>query len=404
MHILYIHQYFKTPEEGGAIRSYYLAQGLVKKGHKVSMITAHNSPGYVRRLIDGIHVHYLPVRYEQSWGFLKRSWAFLLFVYHACRFAVQFKNAEVCYVTSTPLSVGLIALYLKKKLSIPYYFEVRDLWPEAPIQLGYVKSSLLISLFRWFEKEIYRGANGIVVLSPAILKHVRQLVPTQQVLLIPNLSACDFFRKTEKNPYHEFQFDAEGKFVVSYFGAVGKVNHLEYFLETAKLCQEIYPEFVFFLAGQGSELPRIRQLAKSMCLTNLRFVPYQNKYGLLSLLNVTDMVYISFADHPVLQSNSPNKFFDALAAGKPCIVNTPGWLTHLVESHQCGFYFSPDKPSGFIEKINPYVTDPKFLEACKTNARHLAESEFDKEKQVQKLATMICPEQEPEVKAYTLHA
>ena len=403
MHILYIHQYFKTPEEGGVIRSYYLARGLVQKGHTVSMITAHNSPNYARRLIDGIHVHYLPVHYEQDWGFFRRVWAFILFVFHVCRFARQFTNADVCYVTSTPLTVGLIALYLGRKLSIPYYFEVRDLWPEAPIQLGYVKSKLLISLLRRFEKEVYRCAKGIVVLSPAILKHVRQLVPTQHVLLIPNLSACDFFTKTEKNPYHEYQFNVECKFVITYFGAVGRVNQLEYFLETAKICKDRFPDVVFFLAGQGCELPRIRHLAKTMELSNLRFVPFQNKYGLLSLLNITDFVYISFANYPVLQSNSPNKFFDALAAGKPCAITTPGWLANLVESNQCGFYFDPDQPDTFIEKITPFLSDPHYLAACKANARHLAEREFDKEKQIQKLVEMICPEPEPALKAYTLH-
>jgi glycosyltransferase involved in cell wall biosynthesis len=344
------------------------------------------------------------VQYGQQMSFFRRVRAFLLFVFRACRFANQFTSTEVCYVTSTPLTVGLIALYLKWKMSIPYYFEVRDLWPEAPIQLGYLKSKLLIALLRRFEKEIYRCAKGMVVLSPEILKHVRQLVPTQQVLLIPNLSACDFFAKTEKNPYHEYQFDVEGKFVVTYFGAVGKVNRLEHFLETAKLCENQCPEIVFLLAGEGSELPRIRQMAQAMGLSNLRFVPFQNKYGLLSLLNITDMVYITFDNHPVLQANSPNKFFDALAAGKPCAVTLPGWLNHLVESNDCGFYFNPDVPQTFVEKVIPFITDSNYLASCKANARHLAEREFDKEMQIQKLATLICPEPASAAKAYTLHA
>lgn len=404
MHILYIHQYFKTPEDGGVIRSYYLAKGLVQKGHRVSMITSHDNSGYKQQLVDGIHVHYLPVKYQQSWGFFKRIQSFLLFVYHACRFAAKFQDADVCYVTSTPLTVGLIALYVKKKFNIPYYFEVRDLWPEAPIQLGYVKSKILISLLRKFEKEIYRRAKGIVVLSPAILKHVRQLLPNKLVILIPNLSDCDFFTRTEKNPYHEFEFDVEEKFVVTYFGAVGRVNHMEYLLETAKICKEQFPNVVFLLAGKGSELARIQLMANCMQLSNLKFVPFKNKYSLLSLLNVTDLVYISFANLPVLQSTSPNKFFDALAAGKPCAVTTPGWLATLVESNECGFYFNPDQPETFVEKISPLLSGPHLLKLYKENARQLAEREFDKEKQIQKLIDLICPEPEPAIKAYTLHA
>ena len=33
MKILYLHQYFLTPEQGGAIRSYHLAKALVDAGH-----------------------------------------------------------------------------------------------------------------------------------------------------------------------------------------------------------------------------------------------------------------------------------------------------------------------------------------------------------------------------------
>ena len=42
MKILYIHQYFKTPSEGGAIRSWHIATGMVRAGHEVILITAHN--------------------------------------------------------------------------------------------------------------------------------------------------------------------------------------------------------------------------------------------------------------------------------------------------------------------------------------------------------------------------
>ena len=43
------------------------------------------------------------------------------------------KDVDICYATSTPLTIGLSALKIKKELGIPYYFEVRDLWPEAPV-------------------------------------------------------------------------------------------------------------------------------------------------------------------------------------------------------------------------------------------------------------------------------
>ncbi|MEM6845187.1 MAG: glycosyltransferase family 4 protein [Bacteroidota bacterium] len=403
MHILYVHQYFKTPEEGGAIRSYYLAKGLVEAGHKVTMLTAHNELTYKKMLVDGIYVHYLPVPYSQDFSKWKRIQAFLWFVWYACVKAPLFKQADRIYATSTPLTVGLIALYYRWRYSIPYLFEVRDLWPEAPIQMGVFRNRWLQRFLRRKEKQIYRRAQALVALSPDIERHIRRLVPRKPLYLIPNMADCQFFRKAERNIYHEVQFGVENKFVVTYFGAIGTVNHLDYLLNAAEACQRKgLSEVQFLIAGQGSELPLLKNSVKDRKINNISFVDHQNKYGLLSLLNVTDAVYISFADYPVLQSGSPNKFFDALAAGKMCITNTAGWIAQLIEDNHCGFYTPPRQPEKFVAQLAPFVTDPALLDTCQSNARALAEREFTKEKQVEILKSALEPTRQPtEVMAYT---
>ena len=42
MHILYLHQYFSLPKNGGSIRSYEISKSLINKGHKISMITSYS--------------------------------------------------------------------------------------------------------------------------------------------------------------------------------------------------------------------------------------------------------------------------------------------------------------------------------------------------------------------------
>lgn len=404
MHILYIHQYFKTPEEGGAIRSYYLAKGLVEAGHKVTMITSHNELTYKKMLVDGIYVHYLPVPYSQDFSKWKRIQAFLWFAWYACLKAPLFKHADRVYATSTPLTVGLTALYYRWRYRIPYLFEVRDLWPEAPIQMGVFRNRWLKNYLRKWEKRIYHQARALVALSPDIERHIRRIVPRKPIYLIPNMADCQFFRKSEPNIYHEVQFGVEDKFVVTYFGAIGKVNHLEYVLAAAEACQRKGLSGVHFLiVGQGSELPRLKKIASKQKIGNVSFVDHQNKYGLLSVLNVTDAAYISFADCPVLQSNSPNKFFDALAAGKMCVTNTPGWIAQLIEDNRCGIYTPPQQPEQFVAQIAPFVTDRSLLDAYQSNARALAEREFAKERQIEILQNALKQEDQPATtKAYTL--
>jgi hypothetical protein len=45
MKILYLHQYFKTPDEPGGTRPYWLSKELIKDGHNVTMITSKDLKG-----------------------------------------------------------------------------------------------------------------------------------------------------------------------------------------------------------------------------------------------------------------------------------------------------------------------------------------------------------------------
>src|SRR5690606_26942979 len=101
--------------------------------------------------------------------------------------------------TSTPLTVGQIGLWAKKTLAIPCMFAVRDLWPEAPIQIGMVKNPLLKKMLYRLEKSIYEQALRIVVLSPGIKNYIVAKVPDAQVELIPSLAVTRFYSPSTKD-------------------------------------------------------------------------------------------------------------------------------------------------------------------------------------------------------------
>ncbi|HEY3430851.1 MAG TPA: glycosyltransferase, partial [Cyclobacteriaceae bacterium] len=107
MKVLILHQYFNTPATGGALRSYYLATALAARGIKTVVITTHNLKERKEEMIDGVEVHYLPIPYDNHFGFFKRVSSFLKFVWSIVREAGQFKDADVCYAISTPLTIGL---------------------------------------------------------------------------------------------------------------------------------------------------------------------------------------------------------------------------------------------------------------------------------------------------------
>lgn len=389
MRIIYIHQYFVTPAEGGATRSYHLAKGMIEKGIEVEMITSHNKGYYDLRIIDGIKVHYLPVAYRQQFGFLKRIWAFWGFVKTAKSYIKKLPRPDFFYISSTPLTTGLIGLWAKRKFAIPYIFEVRDLWPDAPIQVGAVKSAVLKKILFSLESRIYRHALKIVALSPGIAENIRSKVPRSAIHIIPNFVDLKTFFPIKKNEKLLHQFGLKNHFTIAYAGAIGKVNAVSELLDLARISQDQGKDYQFVAMGQGSETATLLQQAKKMELKNFFYFPFASKAKVNDLLACADMAFISFSHHPVLKTNSPNKFFDALASGKAILVNHKGWVYDLVKSEKLGVFYPPNKPEIAFEKIEELAQNPKTIRNMQEHSRSLACRYFSKEIAISRLLSVI---------------
>ncbi len=391
MRVIYIHQYFLTPEEGGAIRSYHLAKGLVEADMDVEMITAHQKPYYDFKLIDGIRVHYLPVSYDQQYGFLKRIRSFWKFIQLAKNLINKLPRPDCLYISSTPLSVGLIGIWAKKKFALPFIFEVRDLWPEAPVQIGVIRNPVLKKILFGLEARIYRHALKIVALSPSIANYIRKKTPDSTVVIIPNFSDLEFFKPTAKDPEILVSLGLKKKFTVAYTGAIGKVNAVHELLALAKIAQDLGRDYQFLFMGKGSHLDSLILKAKKLDLSNFYCFTFGNKEKVRELLSISDMAYISFDNLPVLKTNSPNKFFDAIGAGKAILVNHKGWVYDLMQTYRLGLYFNPKKPLDTFELLDIIAQSPELLSHYKFNSRKLAEQHFSKEMAVGRLLAVLDP-------------
>lgn len=382
--IVYIHQYFKTPKEGGALRSFFISKELAEKGHHVDVITSHNKSKYqLETIAGGIRVHYLPIRYSNDLAYGQRYMSFFKFVLAAIRFSSKLQKPDFVYATSTPLSIGLISIWLKWTRDIPYIFEVRDLWPDAPIQLGIIKSSLLKLLFLKLEQIIYKNANKIIALSPGIEDGILKKCKSNNIRMIPNVSDIDFFQRKEAIAHSTIGL------TIGYFGAFGLANNLEYILDAALESQREMLRVKFILVGEGARKKDLEQMVRRQGLDNINILPHQNRFEIQESMMEVDACFTSFANFPILETNSPNKFFDGLAAGKLSIVNTEGWLQELVEENQCGFYTDPSKPEHFPKLIKPFLNDPTLLKNWQRNALELAKRRFSKKELVNELCDFI---------------
>ncbi|MEQ9592318.1 MAG: glycosyltransferase family 4 protein [Cyclobacteriaceae bacterium] len=377
MKVLILHQHFKTPQPGGAIRSYYLARALVESGADVEVITAHDK-AYEKKVVEGIAVHYLRVPYRNSYGFIRRAWAFLQFLRKSVSKAGSIKNVDLCYAISVPLTVGLAAIRIKKRYGIPYYFEVGDLWPDAPIQMGFLRNPVLKTYLLKLERGIYGQSEGIVALSPSIKRTIEEKSPDARVALIPNMADTEFFQKVSKSQALETKYELNGKFVVSYIGAIGFANGLDYMLKCAEAARMAAAPVHFFICGEGADFARLKVRTNRLALGNLTFLEFRDREGVRELLSVADAVFVCYKPFKILETGSPNKFFDGLAAGKLIVVNFGGWIKKEIEDHRCGINVDPHDAGDFVRKIRPFITDKMLLQNYQFNARTLAENKYSR--------------------------
>ncbi len=384
MKIIYLHQYFKTPEEPGGTRSYWFARKLIEHGHEVVMLTSTDqklAKGYIRKKVDGIDVIYVENAYSNYMSKMAKIRSFLFFVFKSYKFVKREPDVDLIFATSTPLTIGIIPLLRYFLCKQKYVFEVRDLWPEFPIQIGALKNKLLIYCLKKYEALLYKYAEKIVALSPGMQEGIlRTGVYPDKVYMLPNMAKPDLFypRPVEDRLVREYAIDPN-KFNIIHFGSMGVANGLDYIIETALILkQRKVADVNFIFLGDGVTRPALVKKTEAYGLSNVLFLGNYNLSTTSGIVNACDASITSFLDLPVLYTNSPNKLFDSLSAGKPVIVNSAGWTKELVENSNCGFYVDPNDPGDFADKIVLYKNDKERLSSWASNARTLSLTVFDK--------------------------
>ena len=177
------------------------------------------------------------------------------------------------------------------------------------------------------------------------------------------------------------RFDLDGRVVVGYVGAIGPSNALEAQVPAAarELLRRGRDDIAFLIVGDGKSLPALRELVAEGGLSNVRIAGPMPKRDVPRVTRTTDVLMTLFADRPILATNSPNKFFDGLASGRPMIVNSPGWTKELVEQHGCGVFVPPGDGAALADAIERLADDSQTRRVMGRRARELAEAQFDRD-------------------------
>ncbi len=386
MRVVYLHQYFNTPGMAGGTRSYEMARRLVAAGHEVDLVTTWREPTDRRDWFvteeAGIRVHWLPVAYSNSMTYAERIRAFARFAWASARKAASL-GGDVVFATSTPLTIALPGIYAAWRRRVPLVFEVRDLWPEVPIAIGAIRNPLLVWLARRLERFTYRYAAHIVALAPGMGEDIAATgIPKEKITVIPNGCDLDVFAAAPASgsPRQEFPWLGSRKLVL-YAGALGRANGTGYLVRLANETVRLDPEIRFVVIGEGAEKESVRAWAESSGLLGKVFFMFDPlpKRDLVRWLHAADLVVALFAGPRVIWKDAvQNKFFDALAAGKPIANNFDGWQSRIAVETGVGLILDPSNVELAARQLVAAIHDQDWLAAVPTRARSLAESQFER--------------------------
>lgn len=392
MHIAVFLQHYHTPDCPTAARPYALVERLARE-HTVTVLTTrawedqrltHQYPWAP----PGADLVRFDVPYDNAMASTERLRSFFQYATRAVAYGLRLPRPDVIIGSSTPLTAAAAAGVVASIRGLPWIFEVRDLWPDFPIQMGALSSPRVRQFLYGLEHMLYQSAAHVVTASPDMTRHVQTTLPADSVTTITYGTDLSVHAQTSDR-------DAErtGRAlglpelpIILYAGSLGRANDIPTLLDTARRLQGQVPH-CFVFAGEGYHRSRVERVACT--LPNVRYVSAQPRLSMLRLFRQATLSIVSFIDRPVLAANGPSKLYDSLGAGTPVLVTSDGWTRTLVEAHNCGWFVPPSRPDRLAERLHALLRASHVVDEAGRRARHVAAAYFDRESDMDRFAQLV---------------
>lgn len=397
MNVWYLSAYDQP--NGHSSRTFWYASELARRGHKVTMLTnSYCHFTHVERLaagekwrveeIDGVRVVWLRTIEYQGNGW-RRAANMLLNARRCLQFAAHDpERPDVVIGPSVPIFTGWAASRVAASKGGAFVFEVRDIWPQALVDLGAISpTGATYKVFRAVEKALYRKAAAISAVLPLTFRHVAASgSDPDKVTWIPNGVNLASFAGLP--PYDG---GLKPRLTAMYVGGFSITHDVTTILKAASILKDSDRcDYRFVIVGGGKERGSCEAVAASLGLDNVEFVETVPKREVPALQSQADVLIAAVKDTPVYQFGiNSNKIFDYLGSSRPVIFSGNAPNDPVAESG-AGLSIAPENPEEMAKAlIRIYRMSPEKRVELGRLGRKYAEENFDLVRLVDRMEAVL---------------
>lgn len=353
MKVLIIHQFYTTRNEAGISRFDVFSRLWKEAGTEVEVLTGRVNYFTGERSEEAGKETGIQWVWSSDCGlgyrtFVGRMCSYLTFTVSAFFAGLAAPRPDVIVASSPPISVGFVAALIASARGVPFVFEVRDMWPDDAIELGFIKNPLLIGISRVLERFLYWRASLVVTNSPGI----KDWLVTKKRLSPHAVGVVENPVETPKNADREAlrkRFGWGEKTVFVYAGSHSFVYDFDLALDVAKELEREPILFVF--VGDGRQKPHLMARVAAEGLANVVALPPVPSREVAEYLAAADAGFVTLKGFPRLRFVYATKVFDYMAAALPMVIAMEGVTAELARNAHAGICVPPGDRRAFLEAI-----------------------------------------------------
>jgi len=393
LNITYVCHYFVPEPAAPAARVHEFARAWVQAGHSVDVLTTfpnhplgriparYRARAWTTESLDGIRVLRCWLYAVPNRGVGRRGLDHLSFMLTSLLFGLpRIKRTDVVIASSPTLFSALSAWLIARLERVPFVLEVRDLWPEAIVDLRLMRpDSPSVKLLRRLAAFLYARAARVVVVTEAFADRlVQQGVPRTKLSVIPNGADTRFFApdaSATTQAAARASLGLDGKFVVAYVGSHGLSHGLDVVLDAAA----VQPEVTYLLVGDGADRDRLLAERNRRRLTNVVMRPSVPRNDVRDVYAAADACLVPLRDVPIFETFVPSKLFEVLAAGRPVIGAVRGEAGEILARSGGALVVEPQRGDQLAAAVDSLRRDPRLATELARRGRAFAEQHYDRD-------------------------